>query len=458
VSQKAELKDYGIDAPLPANVDAERTILGAIIKDNETFFDDTLDIQAEDFHLESHRKIFLCINEILFGMVEGIRHVDDMTLAEELRKRKWLDNVGGISYVMSLSEGIYRNIHIEEHVRIVKDKARLRKLMGIFNNGLNRAQDQSESADQIRSAIQDQLGDEEAEGSSHSVEIGSCIPAVEERINKSRVISEERTALDMTWGLSGLDEFTKGVFGGEFTIISGEASGGKTSFAVQMTLANAREGIPCAWFSMEMSKEQICQRYYAAMSEILTADHTRDPRLMTLHTHIPEMRRVSEELARLPIWIDDTSPLRVDKLRSRIRMMARKYKIRLFVVDYVQLLKGMPGLRGTEQFADTIYMLRDIPKQEPDIHLAVLSQYSKADGFMKKKGRTAESNYGGSVINHAAQNMLMISIEDPEKVERGQLLEVNIKIAKQREGKRGKIDCFYDRDHLRFCYPQRQMI
>jgi replicative DNA helicase len=443
-----------IEASTPANVDAERVILGAIIKDNEVFFDDTLDIQAEDLYLDSHRKIFTCINEILFGMVEGISHVDDMTLVEELRKRKWLTTVGGSVYVSGLSEGIYRNIHIGEHVKIVKDKARLRRLMGIFNAGLARVQDQSETADQVRSAIQDQLGDEEAEGSSHSVEIGSCIPAVEERINKSRVISSERAALEMTWGLSGLDDFTHGVFSGEFTIISGEASGGKTAAAVQMTLANAREGIPCAWFSMEMSKEKVAQRYYAAMSEILTADHIRDPRLMTLHTHIPEMRKVSEELARLPIRIDDTSPLRVDKLRSRIRMMRRKFGIRLFVVDYVQLIQGMPGLRGTEQFGNTIYMLRDIPKQEPDIHLAVLSQYSKSDGFMKKKGRTTESNFGGSIIGHAAQNMLMISIEDPEKKDRLDLLEVEIRIAKQREGKRGKISCYFDRDHLRFCYPQ----
>ena len=458
MSQKAEPRDYGIESPLPSNADAERVILGKIITDNEAFFDDTLDIKSEDFYLDSNRKIFTCINEILFGMVEGVLHVDDMTLAEELRKRKWLDNVGGFAYILSLSEGIYRNIHIEEHVRIVQNKARLRRLMGIFNAGLARAQDQSETADQVRSAIQDQLGDEEAEGTSHSVEIGACIPAVEERINKSRVISNERTALEMTWGLAGLDEFTHGAFSGEFTIISGENSGGKTAAAVQMTLANAREGIPCAWFSMEMSKEKVAQRYYAAMSDILTADHIRDPRLMNLHTHIPEMKKVSEELARLPIRIDDTSPLRVDKLRSRFRMMARKFKIRLFVIDYVQLLQGMPGLRGTEQFANTIYMLRDIPKQEPTIHLVVLSQYSKADGFMKKKGRTTDSNFGGSVISHAAQNMLMISIEDPEKRERGDLLDVEIKIAKQREGKRGKITCYFDRDHLRFTYPQRQII
>ena len=446
------------DSVMPANIDAEKTILGALIRDNETFFDDALNIQIDDFVLDSHKRIFLCINEILFGMVEGVLHVDETTLTEELRKRKWLDGVGGISYVMSLSEGLYRNIHIEDHIRIVKGKARLRRLMGVFNAGLARVEDQSETAEKILTDVQAQLGDEAAEGSEHGVDIGTCIPAVEERVNKARVVSEERAALDMTWGISGLDDETRGCFGGEFTVVSGESSGGKTAAMVQMTLANAREGIPCAWFSMEMTKEQLAQRYYAAMSEVLTSSMMRDPRLMNAHTHIPEMKRVSEELARLPIKIDDTSPLQVDKLKARVRMMRRKFGTRLFIVDYLQLLQGMPKIQGPERFANTVFMLRDLPKEEPDIHLVVLSQYSKQDGFLKKKGRTGDSNYGGSVIHHAAQNMLMISIEDPDKKDRADLLDVEIKIAKQREGRRTKVACFFDREHLTFTYPQRQMI
>ena len=455
MSQKTEPKDYGIEDRLPADPSAEATILGAILLDNESFFDDSFDIKSDDFSLDSNRRIFLVMNEILFGMVEGVRHVDIVTLANELARRKWIEAVGGVAYIASLTEGLPRRPVVDEYVRIIKDKARLRQLMAICSWGIAVAEDQTVSALEVLSDVENKLQELATDGTAHSVEIGSCIPAVEERINKGRVISEDRKALEMTWGISGLDDFTKGAFSGEFTVVSGESSGGKTASMVQMTLANAREGIPCAWFSMEMSKEQITRRYYAAMSDVLTANHMRDPRLMNLHTHVPEMRRVSEELARLPIRIDDTSPLRVDKLRSRIRMMARKFGTRLFVVDYLQLVKGMPGLKGPEQFADTVIALRDIPKQEPSIHLVVLSQYSKADGFMKKKGRTADSNFGGSVIHHAAQNMLMISIEDQEKNDRD-LLEVQIRIAKQREGKRGKIDCYYDKNHLRFCYLQEK--
>lgn len=429
-------------------------VLGAVLLDNESFFDDTVDLLSTDFFLDSHRKIYSAINDILLGMIEGVKTADIVTLSNELRTRREIDTVGGVQYLASLTEGLPSHPVIEQYVSIIKDKARLRKLLGILKAGIARAEDQSQSAADVMEGVQEELITETAQGADHSVEIGSLTPTIETRLQEKRVLSEERTALELTWGLSGLDDFTKGAFAGEFTIISAESSGGKTAFAVQMTLANAREGIPCAWFSLEMSKEKIAQRYYPAMSDILTANHTRDPRLMNTHTHVPEMKRISAELSRLPIRIDDTSPLRIDKLRARIRMVVKKFNVRLAIVDYIQIVEGMPGRSESEQFKSIIYMLRDIPKYEPTLHLVALSQYSKSDGFLRKKGRTKDSLYGGSVSHHAAQNLLMINVEDPEKRDKNDLIDVEINIAKQREGRVGKVTCNFDRDHLRFCYPQ----
>jgi replicative DNA helicase len=342
---------------------------------------------------------------------------------------------------------------IGEYVRIIKDKARLRKLMGIFNIGYQRAQDQSESADSIRSAIQNQLADEEAGGTDHSVVIGSVTPAIEQRVEEKRTANSERTALELTWGISGLDAWTKGAFGGELTVVAGETGGGKSQAGVQITLSNSKEGTPCAWFSMEMPKEKVAQRYYPVMGEIITADHLRDPRLMNLHTHIPEMKRLSEELGRLPIRIDDESHLHINKLVARIRMMRRRYGTRLFVIDYLQLI-GHSCKTEIDGIRDIVFKLRDLVKAEPSIHIVLISQYSKADGFNKNKKRTGGDLYGGSAIRHAAHNIFLISIEDPEKRDKNDLLDVEIRINKQREGRVGKVTCYFDRDHLRYTYPQ----
>ncbi len=448
------------DSGLPANVDAERTILGAILLDNESFFDDSLDLTAEDFSLDSHCRIFAAMNDILFGLVEGVFHVDIVTLSNELTRRKEIETVGGVAFLASLTEGLPRRPVIDEYVWIVKDKSRLRKLMLVCSAAIARAADQSENALEVQGELENHLAEITGEGTSGAVRIGDITASVEEKVNKNRTISSERTALEMTWGIEGLDTATHGCFRGEFTVVGGESSGGKSAYGVQLTIANAREGTPVVWFSMEMSKEALTQRFYSSMSEILTNNHLRDPRLMNSHTHMPEMHRISQELSRLPIDIDETSSLRIDKLKGRIKMMCRKCKKEtgkdkiIVIVDYLQLIKGLPKLSPLEQFSNILFTLRDIPKEEPDVHLVVLSQYSQGDKFVKKNaGRTKDSLYGGSVIHHAAQNVFMISIEDPEKRDEKDLLDVAIRIAKQREGKRTKVTCNFDRDHLRFCYP-----
>jgi replicative DNA helicase len=438
------------DDRLPSNTEAEKTILGAILLDNEAFFDDSVDVEPDDFYTDSNRRIYTVMNEILFGLVEGARQVDIVTLANELTKRKWVESVGGVSYLASLTEGLPRRPKIEDYVRIVKEKARLRKLVRTLSAAADSASDQSQSAEEIMSGLETRLLEIGAGGASQTSSLGEI--DVEADIKSRRSISETRTALDLTWGLKGLDEFTHGAFKGEFTIISGEAGGGKTAYILQMLLANALEGTPSCLFSMEMTKEQVKKRCYPLLSDILTSNHIRDPRLMNLHTHIPEMEKVTKRLANLPFYIDDTRQMRIDKMIARMRMMRRKFGIKLFAADYLQLLEGPPGMSEGAAFKKTVFTLRDFPTMEPDCALVVLSQYSKADGFTKSKKRTRDSLYGGSVIQHAAQNIIMITIEDPEKRDENDLLDAEFRIAKQRDGKRGKVTCVYDREHYRFTY------
>jgi replicative DNA helicase len=439
------------DSPLPASVDAEKAILGGILLDNEAFFDDSLDLTAEDFSLDSHRRIFLRMSEIMFGLTPDAHHVDIVTLANELARNKEIESIGGVAYLASLTEGLPRRPVIEEYVRIVKDKARLRKLMLVCSTTIARAADQSESSLGVLGELENKLMEISADGPEHSTPIGSI--DVESGIRGKRTISNERTALEMTWGVKGLDEFTHGAFKGEFTIVGGEESSGKSAFLLQMLVANALEGTPCGLFSLEMSKDQVKRRCYPLLSDILTSGQIRDPRLMNLHTHVPEMERVTEELAKLPIYIDDTRELRIDKLIVRMRMMRRKFGVRLFGVDFMQLIKVMPKMQHLEAFIDMVIKLRDFPAMiEPDCHLVALSQYSNQDNFLKSKKRGTSSYYGGSVIRYAAQNLLMISVEDPEKTE-NDLLEAAFRIAKQRDGKRGTVKCSYDKNHYKFTYP-----
>jgi replicative DNA helicase len=444
------MPDLSFDSGLPCNIDAEKTILGAILLDNDAFFDDCCeDIREDDFSLDSHRRIYLRMSEIMYGLVEGAHNVDIVTLAAELERHKERDTIGGVAYLASLTEGLPRRPVIAEYVRIVKDKSKLRRIMLVCSAAIARAADQGETALKIQAALEEQLIEVSADQKMDAVKASAVVGTIEAAILAKRNQNLEKTALDMTWGIEDLDKKTKGIYGGELTILAADSGSGKTQAMMQMVLANALEGIPVGIFSCEMPKEKLLQRLYPLMSDILTADHMRDPRLMNIHTHVPELKRISAEIAKLPIWIDDTSPLSIQKLRARAKMMRRRHGVRIIAVDYLQLLEN-PGKVGPEETRGVVFGLRDLAKGEPNCAVIALSQFSKEQGFVKKRRRTKGDLYGGSAIHHAAQNIVIITMEDSEKRDPGDDLDVEIMVDKSREGTRGRVTCVYNRKKLKF--------
>jgi replicative DNA helicase len=294
-----------------------------------------------------------------------------------------------------------------------------------------------------------------ADEKSEAVRVGEIAPIVERSILEKRNQNLDKDALELTWGLDELDRFTKGMFGGELTIIGGDSGGGKTSLQLQIILANALQGVPCGIFSMEMKSEQLVKRMYPLLSEIITSKHVRDPRIINLHTDVPEMQRLTKVMAGLPIWIDDTSPLTLQKLRARAKMMRHRHKIRVLAGDYFQLIE-VPGTTGVDKIEKIAFGMRDFAKSEPEMHTILLSQYSKVNGFMKKQRRTKSDLMGGSAIHHAAQNVLLITVESATKRDPDDLLDAEIAIDKQRDGPTGRVACCYDRKRLRFVSSTQQ--
>jgi replicative DNA helicase len=149
----ATIPDMTLDAGMPANVDAEKTILGAILLDNAAHSEASERLDADDFSLDSHRRIFLRMSELMNSQ----RAVDIVTLSNELTRHKEVESVGGVAYLASLTEGLPRRPVIEEYIRIVKDKSLLRKLMLICSAAIARAADQSETALEVLGAAETQL-------------------------------------------------------------------------------------------------------------------------------------------------------------------------------------------------------------------------------------------------------------------------------------------------------------
>ena len=247
------IPDLTLDSGLPANVDAEKTILGAILLDNAAHSEAAEKLESDDFSLDSHRRIFLRMSELM----DAQHAVDIVTLANELTRYKEVDAVGGVAYLASLTEGLPRRPVIEEYIRIVKDKSLLRKLMAICSMAIARAADQGESALDVLGAAESQLMEVTEKGLTHGFQ--SLHQIVEHSFGSiDNLYKQSREVTGLATSFTEFDRMTSGLQKGELIIIAARPSMGKTALAINIAQnAAIKSGAKVAVFSLEMSKESL---------------------------------------------------------------------------------------------------------------------------------------------------------------------------------------------------------
>jgi len=258
----ATVPDLTLDAGLPANLDAEKTILGAILLDNAFHAEAAEVLTPDDFALDSHRRVYLRMSEL----TDSGRAVDIVTLANELAKYKEVEAVGGVAYLASLTEGLPRNPVIEDYIRIVKDKSLLRRLMGICSAAIAKAADQSEDAIGILDSTESQLLEASESGLAQGLQplhmiVRDSFGTIDNLYKQGREITGVST------GFKGLDAKTRGLQKDELIIIAARPSMGKTALAINIAQnAAVNDGKVVAVFSLEMSRESLLRRMLASQA------------------------------------------------------------------------------------------------------------------------------------------------------------------------------------------------
>ena len=260
----ATIPDLTLDAGLPANIDAERTILGAILLDNAAHAEAAESLTPDDFSLDSHRRIFLRMSEL----IDTTRAVDIVTLSNELSRYKEVEAVGGVAYLASLTEGLPRRPVIEDYIRIVKDKSLLRRLMGICSAAIAKAADQSQDAIGVLDETESQL----LEVSQHGLTQG--LQPIDAIVRDSfgsidNLYTHSRDITGLATGFTEFDRMTSGLQKGELIIIAARPSMGKTALAINIAEnAAVRYGSTVAIFSLEMSRESLLRRMLASQASV----------------------------------------------------------------------------------------------------------------------------------------------------------------------------------------------
>jgi len=438
--------DSTIERPLPNNLEAERSILGAILLDNHALNAAVEKIRSEDFFLSQHRQIF----ERMIQLGEKQQAIDVVTLMEDLSRRGELEAAGGIAYLSQLADGLPRVTNVEHYARIVKEKAVLRSLIfsasAIQEQALAAGDDADVILDRAESVIFQLAEDRVKVG---LIGVKELVRDNYERLEK--IFSEGRRITGLTTGYPGLDNETAGLQPSELIILAARPSMGKTALALNISENVAlRLREPVAVFSLEMSKESLLLRLLA--SEARVDAH----KFRTGHMGRDDWGKVTGALTNLadaPLWIDDSASSTVMEIGAKARRLKRDRGLSLLVVDYLQLVVPTHTGRGSNRQEEVSSISRGLKglAKELKVPVLVLSQLTRAPERDDRKPQLSDLRESGA-IEQDADVVLFINRPNFYKndLPEQDRAKAELIIAKQRNGPTGSMNFVFLARHTRF--------
>jgi len=433
-----------LDAGLPSNIDAEKTILGAILLDNAAHSEAAERLEPDDFSLDSHKRIFMRMSELMNEQ----RAVDIVTLSHELARAKEIEAVGGVAYLASLTEGLPMRPVIEEYIRIVKDKSLLRKLMLICSAAIARAADQSETALEVIGAAETALLEVSEKGVTGGLEALENIVA-NSFGNIDNLYRNSRTVTGLETDFTKLDEMTSGLQKGELIIVAARPSMGKTAFAINMAQnAAVNHNATVAVFSLEMNKESLLRRMLS--SQAWVDQRNLQTGFIRKEDH-DKLVRGLEQLIESRMFIDDTAGISLAEMRAKARRLRQTVgALDLVVVDYLQLMSATLPSAGGKRYENRTQEVSAISRglkalaKEMNVPVVALSQLSRASERRgdDKRPMLSDLRESGS-IEQDADVVAFIHREAyynrDEEMSESDRAKSEIIIAKQRNGPTGTV-------------------
>ncbi|MHB8501877.1 MAG: replicative DNA helicase [Candidatus Acidiferrales bacterium] len=426
--------DATLEKPLPNNLDAERSVLGAILLDNNALNAAIENLRAEDFFLDQHRRVFTQ----MISLGEAQQAIDLITLTEELHRRGDLEAAGGAPYLASLADGMPKVSNIEHYARIVKEKALLRNLIHATHNIQQRAFEGEDGADTILDNAESSIfALAEDRVKAGLIPVKDIVRDNFERLEK--IFREGKSITGVPTGYVELDKLTSGLQSSELLILAARPSQGKTALALNLAEnIGIRGGQPVAIFSLEMSKESLLQRLVASVAQIDAH------KFRTGHLSREDWRRMTEALGTIssaPLWIDDAGSISVLEIGAKARRLKReKGGLALLIVDYLQLItaRGRFGNRN-EEVSSISRSLKGLAK-ELQIPVLVLSQLTRAPEREDRGPQLSDLRESGAIEQDADVVMFIYRPHffkkdaQPDEREQTELI-----IAKQRNGPTDKV-------------------
>src|SRR5689334_18881865 len=435
------------DRTLPHNLEAERSVLGAILLHNEAFNLAAEVVDSADFFRDAHRRIF----DKMVALAERGHAIDFITLKEELGRSGELDDVGGPAYIAALVDGVPRSTNVEYYARIIKEKSTLRQLIFSANKILSTAYDAEEDADLILDRAEHAIfaiaDDKVRDG---FVSLKDLAQGSLETIERLHARKELITGVPT--GFTDLDEMTSGLQPSDLVIVAARPSMGKTSLVLNMAQhVGTKTDMTVGLFSLEMSKEQLFLR-------LLTSEARIDAhRLRGGFLGERDWGRLSQAIGTLSeakIFIDDSPSIGVLEMRAKCRRLKSEHGLHLVVIDYIQLMQGRGRFENrTLELGSISRSLKGLAK-ELNVPVVVLSQLSRAPESRSDHRPQLSDLRESGALEQDADVVVFIYREDqyvdktqppPENQGTAELI-----VGKQRNGPTGVVRLAFIREYTRF--------
>lgn len=426
----------------PQAVEAEASVLGAMLIDRESIGKVAVILDEGCFFLETHRSVFTSI----VSLFDRNQPVDLITVSEELKKRRRLKDVGGASYLAELQRVVPTAANVEYYAKIVLEKALLRKLIlastQIVEEGYQGTEDVDlllDRAEQLIFSIKD------------SRLRGRFVPIKEMLKDTFETIDalsrEKRHVTGVPSGFTDLDEKTSGFQRSDLVVVAGRPSMGKTAFVLNLAqYAAVEKKVPVAIFSLEMAKSQVVQRMLWTEARV---DALRLRTGYLAESDWPKLTTAAGLLSEAPIFIDDSAAIPLLELRAKARRLKAEVDLGLLVIDYMQLIQGPRKENRQQEVAEISRSLKALAK-ELDLPLVAVSQLSRAPGARTSHRPILSDLRESGAIEQDADVVIFLYREElyRPKPENQGIAEVII--GKQRNGPTGVVKLAFMEKFTRF--------
>jgi replicative DNA helicase len=435
----------------PQNLEAESSVLGGILLENEAINQVLELLRPEDFYRESHRKIFRAMIELS----DRSEPVDLITLSDCLKSRGEIEAVGGSAYLASLADFVPTAANISYYARIVREKSILRNLISaatdIATKGFEEQGNVEEFLDTAEKVIFD-ISEKKIKASFVAVGdmIKDTLKAVEKLYERKEMVTGVPTGYD------DLDRLTAGLQPADLIVVAGRPSMGKTAFSLNIATNAAFKGIGVAVFSLEMAKEQLVLRMLCSEARV---DNSKMRSGYLGERDFPKLASAAGRLHEAPIYIDDTPAISALELRAKARRLVRDRtkKVGLIVIDYLQLMRGMGTASNREQEISEISRSLKALAKELNVPVIAISQLNRrVEDRSDKRPMMADLRESGAIEQDSDVIIFIYRDEvyNPKSDSKG---VAEVIVAKQRNGPIDTVYLTFLNEYTRFeNYTERE--